>query len=165
MKYAGGNLNNLLENIERILVDNCVTSVEAYELLTAIQDNEAVAGRDEYNAGLSEIAYELGCTTEQWENIYWAGIYRVRPYDHIYPEFRSAPIESSNQSNQLSIDRNNNVFYGGRIGVGQINNASETEDSYCSEQQGHQCKRCGSYESDGAMFTTIVGGDYCDDCL
>lgn len=30
---------------------------------------------------------------------------------------------------------------------------------------GKTCKRCGSAESDGAMFTTLAGSDICDDCV
>jgi len=31
--------------------------------------------------------------------------------------------------------------------------------------QEHICSKCGSAESDGAMFTTIQGSGICDDCI
>jgi len=49
--------------------------------------------------------------------------------------------------------------------IGGLNRGDGAETPSPWPAEGRCCQRCGSYESDGAMFTTIASGNVCDDCL
>lgn len=49
--------------------------------------------------------------------------------------------------------------------IGGLNRGDAAEPQTSGPVYGRRCRECGQYESDGAMFTTIRGGDICDDCL
>jgi len=49
--------------------------------------------------------------------------------------------------------------------IGGLNSGDGAEVSTAWPKAGKICRSCGSAESDGAMFTTLAGGDLCDDCV
>ncbi len=49
--------------------------------------------------------------------------------------------------------------------IGGLTRGDGAEIRTAGPRTGKRCRRCGQYESDGANFTTIKGGNVCDDCL
>lgn len=92
------------------------------------------------------------------------GEYTYSERDNLYLPIAAAP--TSDEASQDS----------GIIGIGGIGIYAENEMPYIPSvasierynrrvRQATVCRRCGASSLDGAMFTTIAGGDICDDCM
>ena len=49
--------------------------------------------------------------------------------------------------------------------IGGLNRGDGAEPQTPWPKTGRRCRRCGCYESHGAMFTTLAASGICDDCL